>query len=104
MQRSHQLLSCYVLIPQQKGRGSIDQEDLQTVCRQFQLPVSGSVLDDLMDYCDTDGDGLISFVEFANFLSWKDMMPINGQEECILTQGQWDGGLLLKDGSGLRTS
>lgn len=74
------------------------------MCRQFRLPVSGSVLDDLMDYCDTDRDGLISFVEFANFLSWKDLMPIDSQEERILTQGQSDGGLLLRDGSGLRTS
>lgn len=39
-----------------------------------------------MDYCDADGDGLISFVEFANFLCWKDMMPIG-----LLVQGQWDG-------------
>lgn len=58
------------------------------MCHQFQLHVSGSVLDDLMDYCDTDGDGLINFVEFANFLSWKDMMPINSQEERALTRGR----------------
>ncbi|TWW79972.1 EF-hand domain-containing family member B, partial [Takifugu flavidus] len=70
-----------------KGQGFIDKEDLQAVCHQFQLHVSGPVLDDLMDYCDTDGDGLINFVEFANFLSWKDMMPINSQEERALTRG-----------------
>lgn len=58
------------------------------MCCQFQLPISGSALDDLMDYCDTDGEGVISFMEFANFLSWKDMMPIKSQEERILTQGQ----------------
>eukprot|EP00066_Takifugu_rubripes_P014171 XP_011603437.1 PREDICTED: EF-hand domain-containing family member B isoform X1 [Takifugu rubripes] len=69
-----------------KGQGFIDKEDLQAVCHQFQLHVSGSVLDDLMDYCDTDGDGLINFVEFANFLSWKDMMPINSQEARALTR------------------
>lgn len=85
---SHQLLSGHVFVPQQTGKGAIDQEDLQTVCRQFQLLVSGSVLDDLVDYCDTDRDGLISFVEFANFLAWKDMMPITSQEEHILTRGR----------------
>lgn len=58
------------------------------MCRQFQLPVGGSVLEDLMDYCDADRDGLISFVEFANFLSWKDMMPISREEEHLLTRGR----------------
>lgn len=77
----------FCLNSSQKGQGFIDKEDLQAVCHQFQLHVSGSVLDDLMDYCDTDRDGLINFVEFANFLSWKDMMPINSQEERALTRG-----------------
>lgn len=69
----------------------IDKEDLQAVCRQFQLDVSGPVLDDLMDYCDTDKDGLISFLEFSNFLNWKDKMPINSREQRILTNGQLNG-------------
>eukprot|EP00064_Thunnus_orientalis_P010591 superscaffoldBa00001452_g10617 len=60
-----------------KGKGMIDKEDLQEVCREFHLDVSGPVLDDLIDYCDTDKDGLINFLEFANFLNWKDKMPIN---------------------------
>ncbi|XP_059195405.1 EF-hand domain-containing family member B isoform X2 [Centropristis striata] len=67
------------------GKGMIDKEDLQAVCRQFQLDVSRPVLDDLMDYCDTDKDGLINFLEFANFLNWKDKMPINIREQCIIT-------------------
>ncbi|XP_047455206.1 EF-hand domain-containing family member B [Mugil cephalus] len=67
-----------------KGKGVIDREDLQAVCRQFQLDVSGPVLDDLMDYCDTDKDGHINFVEFANFLNWKDKMPINSREQRIM--------------------
>lgn len=69
----------------------IDKEDLQAVCHQFQLDVSGPVLDDLMDYCDTDKDGRISFLEFANFLNWKDKMPINSQEQRIITNGQLNG-------------
>ncbi|KAM7382980.1 hypothetical protein PAMP_002670 [Pampus punctatissimus] len=68
-----------------KGKGMIDKEDLQEVCRQFQLDVSGPVLDDLMDYCDTDKDGLITFLEFANFLNWKDKMPINSRDQRIIT-------------------
>ncbi|CAI5661808.1 EF-hand domain-containing family member B isoform X2 [Oreochromis niloticus] len=68
-----------------KGKGMIDKEDLRAVCHQFQLNVSESVLDDVMDYCDTDKDGLINFLEFANFLNWKDKMPINSREQCIIT-------------------
>ncbi|XP_035527590.1 EF-hand domain-containing family member B [Morone saxatilis] len=67
------------------GKGMIDKEDLRAVCRQFQLGVSEPVLDDLMDHCDTDKDGLINFVEFANFLNWKDKMPINSREQRIMT-------------------
>ncbi|XP_039973990.1 EF-hand domain-containing family member B [Xiphias gladius] len=68
-----------------KGKGMIDKEDLQAVCRQFRLDVSEPVLDDLMDYCDTDKDGLINFLEFANFLNWKDKMLINAEEQGIIT-------------------
>ncbi|XP_033957943.1 EF-hand domain-containing family member B isoform X2 [Pseudochaenichthys georgianus] len=67
------------------GKGMIDKEDLQAVCHQFQLHVSRQVLDALMDYCDTDKDGLINFLEFSNFLNWKDKMPINRREQCIIT-------------------
>ena len=28
-----------------------------------------------MDYCDQDRDGQISYLEFSNFLNWKDKMP-----------------------------
>ncbi|XP_030605225.1 EF-hand domain-containing family member B [Archocentrus centrarchus] len=67
------------------GKGMIDREDLRAVCHQFQLNVSEPVLDDLMDSCDTDKDGLINFLEFANFLNWKDKMPIDSREQCIIT-------------------
>lgn len=66
----------------------IDKDDLRAVCRQFQLNVSEPVLNDLMDYCDTDKDGLINFLEFANFLNWKNMMLINTREQDIITNGQ----------------
>lgn len=28
-----------------------------------------------MAYCDANCDGYIDYVEFANFLNWKDIMP-----------------------------
>lgn len=62
------------------------------MCRQLQLQPSGPVLDDLIDYCDANRDGLINFVEFANFLCWKEMMPINAEEERVLTEGRREGG------------
>uniref|UniRef100_A0A672F603 EF-hand domain-containing protein n=1 Tax=Salarias fasciatus TaxID=181472 RepID=A0A672F603_SALFA len=69
-----------------KGQGMIDKEDLRAVCREFELEVCEPVLDDLMDYCDTNRDGLIDFLEFANFLNWKDIMPVNRQEQQVLTE------------------
>ncbi|MED6286438.1 hypothetical protein CHARACLAT_005980 [Characodon lateralis] len=62
-----------------KGKGLIDKEDLRAVCHELNLKLSDKVLDELMEDCDTDKDGFINFVEFANFLNWKDKMPIN---EC----------------------
>ncbi|XP_041650213.1 EF-hand domain-containing family member B [Cheilinus undulatus] len=64
-----------------KGKGMIDREDLQAVCSEFRLGVCESVLDDLMDYCDLDKDGKINFLEFSNFLNWKDNMPIKCPEQ-----------------------
>lgn len=75
----------------------IDREDLQAVCRQVQLDVSGPVLDDLMDYCDADKDGLINFVEFANFLNWKGKMPIKSREQLLMTNGQLNGKTLTSE-------
>ena len=66
----------------------IDKEDLAEMCHEFQLGLTRPVLDDLMDYCGTDKDGLINFPEFANFLNWKDKMPINSWEQHILMKGQ----------------
>ncbi|MEQ2185548.1 hypothetical protein GOODEAATRI_019355, partial [Goodea atripinnis] len=65
------------LLVYQKGKGLIDKEDLRAVCHELNLKLSDKVLDELMEDCDTDKDGFINFVEFANFLNWKDKMPIN---------------------------
>lgn len=58
------------------------------MCREFNLDLSADILDNLMDYCDVDKDGLINFLEFANFLNWKDKMPISRAEQRILTRGE----------------
>ena len=49
--------------------------DLQEACIQFHLPVEPELLCQLMDYCDSDKDGKINYLDFANFLNWKDKMP-----------------------------
>lgn len=77
-------------VNQQKGKGLIDREDLRAVCQQFQLSVGEPVLDALMDDCDADKDGFISFLEFANFLNWKDKMPISSGEQSVITNGTID--------------
>ncbi|XP_056618459.1 EF-hand domain-containing family member B isoform X3 [Triplophysa dalaica] len=69
-------------------RGKIDKEDLKEACRHFNMIISEPVLDDLMDHCDVDKDGLIDFLEFSNFLNWKDKMAINSTEQKILTGEQ----------------
>ncbi|XP_010888160.2 EF-hand domain-containing family member B isoform X1 [Esox lucius] len=68
-----------------KGQGSIDKDNLRDVCVQFNLDLSEPVLDSLMEYCDVDKDGLLNFLEFTNFLNWKDKMPISKLEQDILT-------------------
>ncbi|XP_054903320.1 EF-hand domain-containing family member B [Poeciliopsis prolifica] len=59
-----------------KGRGLIDKEDLWVVCREFNLTLNGKLLDGVMEFCDVDKDGFLNFIEFANFLTFKDMMPL----------------------------
>lgn len=67
------------------GSGKIDLNELREVCIQFSLPVEPELLCLLMDYCDTDKDGQINYIEFANFLNWKDKMP-DGQDEPTLNK------------------
>ncbi|XP_073532678.1 EF-hand domain-containing family member B isoform X2 [Phyllobates terribilis] len=76
--------------------GKIDKEDLKKTCDQFGLDLDPVLLDSLIEYCDVDKDGLINFVEFANFLNWKGKMSIGKQvspeghlkcEDLILEEG-----------------
>ena len=74
-----------VFLNGQKGKGVIDREDLREVCREFGVRASEAVLDDLMRTCDADQDGVLDFLEFANFLNWKQKMPLSRAEQRVLT-------------------
>ncbi|XP_032906893.1 EF-hand domain-containing family member B isoform X2 [Amblyraja radiata] len=68
------------------GDGKIDQEELRDVLSQFNLNLDPKIMDDLFDYCDLEGVGAINFLQFANFLNWKDKMPIGEREGKIITK------------------
>uniref|UniRef100_UPI00398EBD57 EF-hand domain-containing family member B isoform X2 n=1 Tax=Pristiophorus japonicus TaxID=55135 RepID=UPI00398EBD57 len=69
------------------GDGKIDKKELRDVCIQFNLNLEPKLIDELIEYCDTEGDGTINFLEFANFLNWKDKMPLGELEQKIITKG-----------------
>lgn len=50
-------------------------DKLRSICQQFNLPVQTELLEALLASCDKDKDAQINYVEFANFLNWKDKMP-----------------------------
>ncbi|XP_049585615.1 EF-hand domain-containing family member B isoform X2 [Syngnathus scovelli] len=88
-----------------KGKGRIDKEDLQEVCRHFKVVVSDAVLDDVLNECDLDRDGFINFLEFANFLNMKKKMPLDRREQDLVvdTQFQTDSDKLPGSGPLLKT-
>lgn len=55
--------------------GTIDMSELRDICFQFHLPVHKDLLELLLHCCDKNSDKNIDYVEFANFLNWKDKMP-----------------------------
>ncbi|NWX18574.1 EFHB protein, partial [Aegotheles bennettii] len=70
------------------GDGMIDKDDLRKSCFQLNLNLDDELLDSLFDCCDLDKDGLINYLEFANFLNWKDKMAVREFEEKIITKGK----------------
>lgn len=70
------------------GDGKIDIAELRECCIQFNLPIDPELQVQLIDYCDTDGDGAIDHVEFANFLNWKDKMTSQGSGPVATNQEQ----------------
>ncbi|XP_032807507.2 EF-hand domain-containing family member B isoform X4 [Petromyzon marinus] len=69
------------------GDGKIDSEELQVACSELNLPVEPALLQDLVRYCDVDRDGFINYLEFANFLNWKQALPLSPQEERAVNGG-----------------
>lgn len=56
-------------------------------CFQLNLDLDEELLDELFYYCDLDEDGFINYLEFVNFLNWKDKMSLGEYEEKIITKG-----------------
>ncbi|NXA22500.1 EFHB protein, partial [Ibidorhyncha struthersii] len=79
------------------GDGMIDKDDLRKSCFQLNLNLDDELLDSLFDCCDLDKDGLINYLEFANFLNWKDKMAIKEFEEKIITKGEKLGAPVLPE-------
>ncbi|KAM8758491.1 EF-hand domain-containing family member B [Rhynchonycteris naso] len=71
-----------------KGDGVIDKAELLEACDQAHLHLDEKLLDHLFDYCDVDKDGLINYLEFANFLNWKDKIPLKEYEERVVIKGR----------------
>ncbi|XP_042657616.1 EF-hand domain-containing family member B isoform X3 [Tyto alba] len=70
------------------GNGMIDRDNLRKSCFQLNLNLDDELLDSLFDCCDLDKDGLINYLEFANFLNWKDKTAVKEFEEKIITKGK----------------
>ncbi|XP_070583354.1 EF-hand domain-containing family member B [Erythrolamprus reginae] len=70
------------------GDRKISREDLKKTCFQLNLDLDDELLDSLFNYCDLDKDGFIDYLEFVNFLNWKDKMAIQEFEEKIITKGK----------------
>ncbi|XP_055985281.1 EF-hand domain-containing family member B [Sorex fumeus] len=68
--------------------GIIDKEELREACEKINLHLDEKVLDKLFEYCDVDNDGQISLLEFANYLTWKDKVPLKEYEERVVIKGR----------------
>ncbi|KAM9387484.1 EF-hand domain-containing family member B [Phaethornis superciliosus] len=68
--------------------GMIDKDDLRKCCFQLNLNLDDELLDSLFDCCDLNKDGLINYLDFTNFLNWKDKMAVNEFEEKIIAKGK----------------
>lgn len=57
------------------------------MCDEFGLDVSRTTLEGLMEFCDVDSNGIVDFVEFSNYLTWREKLPIKPREQQILLTG-----------------
>jgi len=60
----------------QENVGKINVKQFRDAVMQFAIPLSSPMTNLCFDYCDTNKDGFIDFVEFANFLNIKDGLPL----------------------------
>ncbi|NXX47045.1 EFHB protein, partial [Tricholaema leucomelas] len=70
------------------GSGMIDKNNLQKCCFQLNVNLDYELLDALFDCCDLDKDGLINYLDFINYLNWKDKMAVKEFEAKIITKGK----------------
>ncbi|NWW82174.1 EFHB protein, partial [Climacteris rufus] len=70
------------------GDGMIHKDNLRKIFFQLNLNLDDELLDSLFDCCDLDKDGLINYLDFANFLNWKDKTAVKEFEEKIITKGK----------------
>ena len=59
--------------PSKKGKLNVD--DLLRVCASFHLPVDANLINDLIAFCDCEGNGEVSYIDFCNFLNWRYDLP-----------------------------
>ncbi|XP_077454365.1 EF-hand domain-containing family member B [Stigmatopora argus] len=75
-----------------KSQGRIDTEDLREVCRHFKVEITDVVLDEVFEECDKDRDGFIDFLEFSNFLNFKEKLPLGRREQHLVRDAQFQTG------------
>ncbi|NXN19880.1 EFHB protein, partial [Indicator maculatus] len=81
------------------GDGMIDKNDLQKCCFQLNVNLEAELLDSLFECCDLDKDGLINYLEFTNYLNWKDKMAVKEFEEKVIAKRQKLDALAPEDGN-----
>ncbi|KAM9023154.1 LOW QUALITY PROTEIN: EF-hand domain-containing family member B [Ara ararauna] len=85
------------------GDGMIDKDSLRKSCFQLNLNLDDELLDSLFECCDLDKDGLINYLEFTNFLNWKNKTAVKEFEEKIITKAEkMDALFLPEDTKGLK--
>lgn len=52
----------------------ISREELKVGCAAAKYAIADDLLELLLNDCDCDGDGKLNFIEFVNFLCFKDSM------------------------------
>jgi Ca2+-binding EF-hand superfamily protein len=67
----------------QNGDGSIDKEELKIASRLMGFSIADDLNELLFKYCDQDKDDKINFVEFCNFLCYKDSMKLGVSIENV---------------------